>query len=79
MISVKVLGTGCKKCLTLETKIRDLIAVNNINATVEKVSDINEMMNYSIMMTPGLVVNEQVKSFGIIPKDDQILKWLKGN
>ena len=79
MISVKVLGTGCKKCLTLETKIRDLIAANNINATVEKVSDINEMMNYSIMMTPGLVVNEQVKSFGIIPKNDQILKWLKGN
>jgi len=79
MISVKVLGTGCKKCLTLEAKIRDLVAVNNINATVEKVSDINEMMNYSIMMTPGLVINEQVKSFGIIPKDDQILKWLKEN
>lgn len=78
MISVKVLGTGCKKCLTLEAKIRDLVAVNNINATVEKVTDINEMMNYNIMMTPGLVVNEQVKSFGIIPKDDQILKWLNG-
>jgi small redox-active disulfide protein 2 len=78
MISVKVLGTGCKKCLTLEVKIRDLVATNNINATVEKVSDINEMMNYGIMMTPGLVINEQVKSFGIIPKDDQILKWLDG-
>ena len=78
MISVKVLGTGCKKCLTLEAKIRDLVATNNINATVEKVSDINEMMNYGIMMTPGLVINEQVKSFGIIPKDDQILKWLDG-
>ncbi|HSL90164.1 MAG TPA: thioredoxin family protein [Ignavibacteriaceae bacterium] len=79
MISVKVLGTGCKKCLALENKIKDLVAANNINATVEKVSDINEMMNYNIMMTPGLVVNEQVKSFGVIPKDDQILKWLKEN
>lgn len=79
MISVKVLGTGCKKCLTLEAKIRDLVAVNNINATVEKVTDINEMMNYNIMMTPGLVINEQVKSFGIIPKDDQLLKWLNGD
>jgi small redox-active disulfide protein 2 len=78
MISVKVLGTGCKKCLTLEAKIRDLVAANNINATVEKVTDINEMMNYNIMMTPGLVINEQVKSFGIIPKDDQLLKWLNG-
>lgn len=79
MISVKVLGPGCKKCYMLEMKLRDLISTNNINATVEKVSDINEMMNYNIMMTPGLVINEQVKSFGIIPKDDQILKWLREN
>ena len=77
MISVKVLGTGCKKCQTLEAKVRDLVAVNSIDATVEKVTDINEMMNYGIMMTPGLVINEQVKSFGIIPKDDQLLSWLK--
>ena len=79
MISIKVLGPGCKKCQTLEAKVRDLVAANNINATIEKVSDISEMMNYNIMMTPGLVINEQVKSFGIIPKDDQILSWLKEN
>lgn len=79
MITVKVLGSGCKKCLNLETKVKELIAVNNIDAVVEKVTDIKEMMNYGIMMTPGLVVNEQVKSYGIIPKDDQILNWLKEN
>ena len=77
MISVKVLGTGCKKCQTLEAKVRDLVDVNSIDATVEKVTDINEMMNYGIMMTPGLVINEQVKSLGIIPKDNQILDWLR--
>jgi small redox-active disulfide protein 2 len=79
MVSVKVLGTGCKKCQTLEAKVRDLVAVNNIDATVEKVTDINEMMNYGIMITPGLVINEKVVSAGIIPKDDQLLSWLKGN
>lgn len=79
MILVKVLGTGCKKCQTLEAKVRDLVAVNYIDATVEKVTDINEMMNYGIMMTPGLVINEKVVSTGIIPKDDQLLLWLKGN
>ncbi len=77
MIFIKVLGSGCKKCQTLEAKVRDLITANNIDAVVEKVSDINEMMNYNIMMTPALVVNEKVKSFGIIPKDDQLLKWLQ--
>ncbi len=79
MVSVKVLGTGCKKCQNLENKVRELVASYNIDATVEKVTDIQEMVNYGIMMTPGLIINEKVKSFGIIPKDDQILTWLKEN
>jgi small redox-active disulfide protein 2 len=79
MVSVKILGTGCKKCQTLEAKVRDLVAVNKIDATVEKVTDIQEMVRYGIMMTPGLIINEKVKSFGIIPKDDQIINWLKEN
>jgi small redox-active disulfide protein 2 len=79
MVSVKILGTGCKKCQTLEAKVRELVAVNNIDAAVEKVTDIQEMVKYGIMMTPGLIINEKVKSFGIIPKDDQIINWLKEN
>ena len=74
---VKILGTGCKKCNTLELKVKELIQLNNIDASVEKVSDIQEVIKYGIMMTPGLVVNEQVKSSGVIPKDDQIITWLK--
>ena len=77
MISIKVLGTGCKKCQNLENKVRELVASNNIDATVEKVTDIQEMVNYGIMMTPGLIINEKVKSFRIIPKDDQLINWLK--
>ena len=79
MISIKILGTGCKKCQTLEAKVRDLVAANDIDAAVEKVTDIQEMVRYGIMMTPGLIINEKVKSFGIIPKDDQIINWLKEN
>jgi len=74
---VKVLGTGCKKCQLLETKVKEVIAKNNIDATVEKVTEINDIVGYGIMMTPGLVVNEVVKSAGIIPKEEQILEWLK--
>lgn len=79
MISVKVLGTGCRKCQNLEQKIRDLASQNNIEVECIKVTEIEEIMKYGIMMTPGLVINEQVKSYGIIPKDDQIINWLKGN
>jgi small redox-active disulfide protein 2 len=78
MLSVKILGPGCSKCRTLEAKVKDIVAKNNIDASISKVEDINEMMSYGIMMTPALVINEQVKSFGIVPKDDQILKWLNG-
>ena len=76
MISIKILGTGCKKCQTLETKVRDLVTANGIEAEVEKVTDINIMMDYGIMMTPGLVINEVVKSIGIIPKDNKMLEWI---
>jgi len=76
---VKILGAGCKKCLTLESKVRELVQQNNLEAVIEKVTDIQEIMNYGIMMTPGLVINEQVKSYGIIPKDDQLINWLKEN
>lgn len=78
MISVKILGTGCTKCQKLEAKVRELVDQNNIDAVVEKVTDINEMLNYGIMMTPGFIVNEEVMSVGIIPKEDQILKWING-
>jgi Thioredoxin domain len=42
------------------------------------VTDLSAIMSYGIMMTPGLVIDEKVKSYGTIPKDDQILSWLKG-
>jgi len=77
MISIKILGPGCSKCRTLESKVKNLVTAHSIQAEVTKVEDIQEMMSYGIMMTPALVVNEKVKSYGIIPKDEQIITWLK--
>ncbi len=77
MKKIKILGSGCKKCTTLEAKVRELVEQNNLDASVEKVTDLNEMIDYGIMMTPGLVINEKVVSTGIIPKDDKIIEWIK--
>ncbi len=77
MTSVKILGVGCSKCRTLESIVRRLVSKHNLQAEVIKVEDIQEMMVYGIMMTPGLVINEKLKSSGIIPKEDQLLRWLK--
>ncbi|MBK6878837.1 MAG: thioredoxin family protein [Ignavibacteria bacterium] len=74
---VRILGVGCPKCRKLEERVKAVIERNSFNATVEKVTDVNEMMKYNIMMTPGLVINEKLKSGGIIPKEEQIHSWLQ--
>ena len=78
MTVIKILGTGCKKCQTLETKVKDLLESNGINAEVEKVTDIKKIIEFGIMITPALVVDDVVICSGIIPKDDQILNWVNG-
>lgn len=77
MMTVKVLGAGCSKCKALEEKVRQLIAMHQLNFDVEKISDLQEIMKYGIMTTPGLVINGKVKSAGTVPKDSQLLQWLK--
>jgi small redox-active disulfide protein 2 len=76
-MNIKILGVGCSRCKKLEQQVRDLVAKNNINTEIEKVKDIQDMIKYGIMATPGLVINEKLKSSGIIPKDEQILNWIK--
>ena len=76
-MNIKILGVGCSRCKKLEQQVRDLVAKNNINTEIEKVTEIQDMIKYSIMSTPGLVINEKLKSSGILPKDEQILNWIK--
>lgn len=76
MITVKILGSGCTKCKTLHSKVQDVVTKNALPAAVVKVEDIVEIMKYGILSTPGLVINEKVKSVGSIPNDEQILTWI---
>jgi small redox-active disulfide protein 2 len=76
-MKIKILGVGCSRCRKLESIVKELVSQNNIDAEIEKVTNIQEMMNYGIMATPGLVINEKLKSSGIIPKNEQILSWIK--
>lgn len=76
-MKVKILGTSCARCNTLEQKVRKLIESHQLKADVQKISDISEMISYGIVRTPGLVINERLVSNGIIPKDEQLLHWLK--
>ncbi|NOU19629.1 MAG: thioredoxin family protein [Bacteroidales bacterium] len=73
---IKILGTGCAKCKTLEKLTRDVVAENGIDATITKVEDITEIMKYNIMATPALVVNEKVEIKGRVPSAAEIKEVL---
>jgi len=75
-MEIKILGTGCPKCKTLEKLTREVVTKNGIDATVTKVEDITEIMKYHIMATPALVVNEKVEIKGRIPSADEIKQVL---
>lgn len=77
MVSIKILGSGCAKCNRLTEKVKEVAEKNNVSIEIEKITEFQEIMKYGIMMTPGLVINEKVKSFGIVPKDNEILNYLK--
>jgi small redox-active disulfide protein 2 len=75
-MEIKILGTGCAKCKTLEKLIREVVKQNEIQATIIKVEDITEIMKYHIMSTPALVVNEKVEIKGRVPSAAEILQIL---
>ncbi len=74
---IKVLGTGCSKCKKLEQEAIKAIEESGIEATIEKVTEIKDIMEYGVMMTPGLVINEKVVSSGRVLSSKDIIKLIK--
>lgn len=75
-MDIKILGTGCPKCKTLERLTHEVVEQNGIDATITKVEDIMDIMKYNIMATPALVVNEKVEIKGRVPSADEIKQVL---
>ncbi len=75
-MDIKVLGTGCPKCKTLEKLTRDAVEELGIDATVTKVDDILEIMQYNVAKTPALVVDGKVLVKGSLPSYDALKKML---
>ncbi|MBA7646609.1 hypothetical protein ES703_54374 [subsurface metagenome] len=75
---IKILGTGCPKCKKLEANTKEALKQAGVSAEVKKVTDLNDIMKYKIIMTPALVVDEEVKSSGKVLTAEQIKKIIKG-
>jgi small redox-active disulfide protein 2 len=76
MITIKVLGSGCPNCKKVESIARQVVGKMGIEAEFIKVTDFNQIMQYNIMSTPGLVVNEKLVCAGRIPGPAEVTTWL---
>jgi small redox-active disulfide protein 2 len=76
-MKVQVLGVGCAKCTKLYGEAEKAIAEAGVEAELEKVEGLDEIASFGVAMTPGLVIDGEVKSVGKIPKASKIAKWLE--
>lgn len=74
-MEIKVLGTGCPKCKKLEATAQEAVKEAGIDANITKVEDINDIMQYGVMVTPALVIDGKVVVSGKVPKKEEIIKY----
>lgn len=74
---IKVLGSGCKKCVKLEKRIKKVVIQHNIDAKVEKVTDIIEISKFNLLSTPGIAIDDKVVASGKLLEEDEILKLIQ--
>ncbi len=75
-MKIQILGTGCPKCKQLEANARAAVAAKGVEAEIEKVTDIDQIMEMGVMMTPALVIDGDVRSVGKVLTVDQIAAQL---
>ncbi|MBE0447446.1 MAG: TM0996/MTH895 family glutaredoxin-like protein [Actinobacteria bacterium] len=77
-MEIKVLGPGCANCKKLEANVFEAVSQLDVDADIQKIEDIQEIMSYGILSTPGLVVNGKVKVSGKVPSVAEIKAILEG-
>ena len=77
MKKIEILGTGCPKCNQTTALVESVISDNNINASVEKVDNIMDILSYNVMSTPAVVVDGVVKIKGRVPSKTEMEELLK--
>ncbi|MBL8435668.1 MAG: TM0996/MTH895 family glutaredoxin-like protein [Zoogloea sp.] len=77
MLNIKVLGPGCANCRKLEEIAREAVAALGVDAEISKVTDMQQIIAYDVLKTPGLVINEKLVSSGRIPTPQTVAEWIR--
>jgi small redox-active disulfide protein 2 len=77
MLSIKILGPGCANCRKLEEIVRQSVQTLNVEAQIAKVTDMQAILAYDILKTPGLVINEKLVMSGRVPAPDTVAEFIK--
>ncbi|MBU1344741.1 MAG: TM0996/MTH895 family glutaredoxin-like protein [Proteobacteria bacterium] len=75
-MEIKVLGPGCAKCKKTEQLIQEVVKETGSDASVEKVTDMMQIASYGVFSTPSVIIDNQVKCTGKVPKKEDIKAWL---
>ena len=75
MKDFKVLGSGCSKCMATAKLIEDIAKAKGVEVTVEKVTDLTQMLGYGVMSTPGVVIDGKVVHAGGVPARSKVESW----
>ena len=75
-MKIKVLGPGCAKCSKTEKLVREVIKETGVDATVEKVTDMMQIASYGVFGTPSVIIDNEVKCTGKVPKKADVLAWI---
>ena len=75
-MKIKVLGPGCAKCHSLNKLVKEVVQELEIDVQVEYIQDMGKILEYPILITPGLVINEEVKCSGNVPGKAEIRKLI---
>ena len=76
-MEIKILGPGCPKCKQTEEIVKQAIAEEGIDASIEKVADVMKIAGYGVFGMPAVIIDGEVKSVGKIPKKEDIKTWIK--
>ena len=75
-MKIQILGTGCPKCNQLYQNAMEAVAKSGGDSVVEKVTELNKIMAFGVMITPALAIDGQVKVAGKVPSPEEIQRWI---